>query len=106
MVRVANKYHGAVAGSVYIGRGSIWGNPYSHMKGTTAQYACETREESVKAYAEWIVGQGNLMSRLGELEGKTLMCFCRPVKGFQGRLLCHGQVLAGLVDKVAPESVE
>jgi hypothetical protein len=103
---VVNKYHGAVPGSIYIGRGSAWGNPFSHMQGTKAQFAVATREEAVVAYAEWVVTQANLMARLGELRGQTLMCFCRPVKGFQGRLMCHGQVLAGLADGVSPESIE
>jgi hypothetical protein len=43
---------------------------------------------------------------LEPLRGKRLACWCRPPEGFNGRLLCHGQVIAGLLDGVAPEMVE
>src|SRR5665213_2569949 len=101
VTKVANKYHGAVAGSVYIGRGSVWGNPYSHMTGTTAIFKVDSREEAVDAYAQWLSGRADLLARIDDLRGQVLMCYCRPVKGFQGRLMCHGQILAGLADAIS-----
>jgi hypothetical protein len=103
---VVNKHHGVPAGSVYIGRGSPWGNPFSHREGTKAQFVVASREEAIQAYADWLQGQPDLLARLPQLRDKTLVCFCRPAKGFQGRLMCHGQVLAGLVDGVDPESID
>lgn len=45
---------------------------------------------------EWIRG----------LDGYRLACWCRPPEGFNGRLLCHAQILVGLRDNRAPETVE
>lgn len=39
---------------VYIGRGSIWGNPFSHKEGTRAIWKCNTREEAVAHYRSYI----------------------------------------------------
>lgn len=37
--------------------------------------------------------------------GKRLACFCRPVAGFRGQLVCHAQIIAGWLDGVRPEDV-
>lgn len=84
---------------VYIGRSTDpvkgkWGNPFSHKKGTTAKYFCETRDESIDKHKEWITeGDGQyLLKDLHELEGKTLGCWCKPKR-------CHGDTLKELVEK-------
>lgn len=43
---------------------------------------------------------------LHQLKDHTLVCFCRPPEGFQGRLLCHCQIYAGYLDKIPPEQVK
>ena len=48
---VVNKHH-KVPYDIYIGRGSKWGNPFSHMDGTQALYKVATRQEAVEKYAE------------------------------------------------------
>lgn len=101
---VVNKHH-RVPYDVYIGRGSIWGNNFSHKEGTKAEFVVATREEAIQAYADWIQTQPELLAKLPSLRGKVLCCYCRGPKGFQGRLMCHGQVLAGLADGVPPESI-
>ena len=78
---------------VYIGRPSIWGNPFSHRDFTKAQFKVETREQAVEAYRQWIKTQPQLLSRLPELKGKVLACWCKPQS-------CHGDVLAELADAV------
>jgi hypothetical protein len=105
--RVVNIYH-KTPYDHYIGRGrgSIWGNPFSHKEDTLASFKVETREEAVRKYGEWIQTQPELMAALPGLKGKVLACFCRPAKGFQGKLMCHGQVLAALCDGINPEDVE
>ncbi|ALN97849.1 hypothetical protein Bp8pS_170 [Bacillus phage vB_BpuM-BpSp] len=90
--RVVNKYHGEPY-DVYIGRGSKWGNPFSHMKGTKADFTVETRDEAVAAYREWIKTQPYLLADLKSLKGKTLCCFCKPKS-------CHGDILAELADAI------
>ena len=87
---VVNKYH-KVPYDVYIGRGSIFGNPFSHKEGTQAQFVVGSREEAVESYRDWVIDQVEIISKLGELKGKTLCCYCHP-------LPCHGDVLAELAD--------
>lgn len=95
--RVVNMHH-KVPYDVYIGRGrgSIWGNPFSHMGSTKAEFKTETREEAVEAYRQWIAKQPHLLARLHELKGKTLACWCAPAA-------CHGHVLAELADSLPEE---
>lgn len=71
---------------VYIGRPSKWGNPFSHKKGTKAQFLVESREEAIAAYESWLENS-KLILDLHELKGKTLGCWCKP-------LPCHGDILA------------
>ena len=89
--RVVNKYH-KVPYDVYIGRGSIFGNPFSHMPNTKAEFTVGTREQAVSEYEKWVVNQPEIMAKIPSLKGKTLCCFCAP-------LSCHGDVLAKLADE-------
>jgi hypothetical protein len=58
------------------------------------------RRKAEALYKEWIVrGEGRWLLRcLGELERKTLGCFCAPKGGLTEHdpLVCHGQVLLRL----------
>lgn len=91
MKQVVNKRHFGAVYDVYIGRGSKWGNPFSHTSGTLALYRVKTRAESIQRYREWILTQIPLLEALlaGELDGKVLGCFCKPEA-------CHGDVLVEL----------
>ena len=71
---------------VYIGRPSKWGNPFSIGKDGN-------RDEVIEKYREWIVKQPELMNSLGELKGKVLGCWCKP-------LACHGDVLLELTGRM------
>ena len=71
---------------VYIGRGSKWGNPYSHKEGTLATEIVSSRSEAIKKYEEYLLSNEELMKSLSELKGKTLGCWCKPKS-------CHGDVL-------------
>ena len=85
---VLNKYKDIIAkNTVYIGRGSKWGNPFVIGKDGT-------REEVVEKYAEYILKNDELLSCLSELKGKDLWCFCAPK-------LCHGDVLIVLANEGA-----
>lgn len=76
---------------VYIGRGSKWGNPFSHNPRSQAKYIVATREDAIQKYREWIMTQPELLASLHELKGKVLGCWCRPKS-------CHGDVLVELVE--------
>ena len=81
----------AEPGDRYIGRPSRWGNPFSHLDGTLAEYRVATRREAVWAYARWLLDQPDLLARLDELRGHRLVCWCHPAS-------CHGHVLAFACD--------
>jgi len=77
---------------IYIGRGSIWGNPFSHLPSKMiGVIRVATRNEAIDRYREWIQTQPHLLARLHELKGKRLGCYCSPLR-------CHGEVLAELAD--------
>lgn len=95
---------------VYVGRpnrraglvGSVWANPF-RIGGPHPQTGAPIeRGEAVQLYKDWIVrGEGRrLLRRLGELEGKTLGCWCAKKGGVGARdqLVCHGQVLLLLLE--------
>jgi Domain of unknown function (DUF4326) len=65
---------------VYIGRPSAWGNPFAI--GSNGD-----RNAVVEKYETYLLGRPDLMSRLIELRGKVLGCWCAPA-------VCHGDVLA------------
>jgi len=69
---------------IYIGRPSIWGNPFEIGKDGT-------RAEVIKKYHEYLLGNDKLMKLLSTLRGKTLGCHCKPKP-------CHGDLIAELAD--------
>lgn len=82
---------------VYIGRPSIFGNPFSHLDGTLARFKVGSREEAISKYREWLMSQPLLVDRVKrELKGKVLGCWCKPKS-------CHGDVLAEVADKESNE---
>ena len=92
---------------VYIGRpgrglSGPFGNPFKIGRDGT-------REECLKKYGVYFYEKVNKDPGFREavfgLKGKVLGCFCRPPGGFKGQLLCHGQVIAGWLEGVLPESI-
>lgn len=98
MIRIVNKHwHKPTPNDVYIGRGSPFGNPYSHMDNTKAEHKVSTREEAIAKYREWFeharLNEPVLAAMLNEmkrahLEGHdlNLVCYCAPAR-------CHGEVI-------------
>jgi len=68
---------------VYIGRGSIWGNPFHIGKDGS-------RNEVIAKYKKYILADKSLMKELPNLQGKTLGCWCKP-------RACHGDVLVEII---------
>ena len=82
---------------VYIGRPSVWGNPYSHKSNTKARYLVSSAEEAVLEYREWLRANPKLIERARrELRGKVLGCWCKT-KANPGAP-CHGDVLAQIAN--------
>lgn len=73
---------------VYIGRGSKFGNPFTHLPHLGGPIIIvDSREEAIKRYEEWILEQPELINLIKlELKGKILGCYCKP-------LPCHGDIL-------------
>jgi hypothetical protein len=93
MPRVYNKHHkDAPDDAIYVGRPTVWGNPFSHLPGGIARFRVGTRKRAIECYAEWIKTQPKLLAQLPELRGKDLVCWCYPQP-------CHAEVLLNLANK-------
>jgi hypothetical protein len=65
---------------VYIGRPSVWGNPFAIGRDGD-------RGEVIRKYEAWLRARPAMMERARqELRGKVLACWCAPQA-------CHGDVL-------------
>ena len=92
---------------IYIGRPTIFGNPWSFKGGTKADFIVATREESVANYEKWLKGSDfkdvlqeqrkQILERLPSLKGKTLGCWCYP-------RLCHGVILEKMANSLESDS--
>jgi hypothetical protein len=98
MIQIGNKHHGSKG--YYIGRGSIFGNPFI-MKNES------DRDKVIEQYKEWLEDrlledslQRNEFMKLAERvkngEDITLVCFCAPKK-------CHGDYLKELLEDFTKE---
>lgn len=86
MTSVVNKYKDKY--DVYIGRGSIWGNPF-----TVQEFGRDVCIDKFESYIrERLVKEPGLVKSLLSLEGKCLGCFCKPQR-------CHGDVLIKLIEE-------
>lgn len=88
----------------YIGRPSILGNPYSHVKGETlASFVVKTREEAIDQYNHYfdVMYNGNIQFKklIDEIYEKYkngidvyLECYCTPLR-------CHGDIIKEKLQK-------
>lgn len=90
-IQVVNKYFSAY--DVYIGRGSIWGNPFRLPR----HHTDADRSRVLEHYERHLLASPELMARLPELRGKRLGCFCAPKA-------CHGHVLKRYAEPWEPAS--
>jgi len=85
---VVNKYNSEY--DVYIGRGSIFGNPFVIGKDGT-------RDEVILKYRNYfydkIKKDEDFLKAVLLLKDKKLGCYCKPQD-------CHGDVIAGFVDNI------
>lgn len=107
-MQVVNKYDRSrktTTNDVNIMRPTIFGNPFSHMANTVAQYRVATRDEAINAYRQWLgkeikeVRNTELIAALRAIpDDATLVCCCKP-------LGCHGDVIIDACKwlKVHPE---
>lgn len=68
---------------IYIGRPSLFGNPFEIGKHGS-------RQDVITKHILWVAGQPNILSALPSLRNKILGCFCKPK-------ICHGDTLCQLL---------
>ena len=61
--------------AVYIGRGSLYGNPFIISKHTTRDEVCDKFEKEILPLLD-----------VSSLRGRDLVCFCAPLR-------CHGDAI-------------
>lgn len=76
---------------VYVGRGSIWGNPFSHLRSKHTVTLVADRATAITAHAVWIQDQPELLALIPTLRAKRLGCYCAP-------LPCHAEILARMAN--------
>ena len=107
MIQVVNKSkHSPTKNDIYIGRGSILGNPYTGSKElskTKALFQCDSREEAISKYRTYIENKliekdPDICNEFNKLYKKAkngninLVCYCKPKD-------CHGDVIKEIVEK-------
>ena len=93
--RILNKKFDAITpNTVYIGRPSKWGNPFSHLHTSLANFKVVSRDAAVDAYEYWLHNQHPelIVQAKQELRGKDLMCWCAPNR-------CHGEILIRIANE-------
>jgi len=70
---------------VYIGRGSIYGNPF--IIGVHG-----TRKECIDQYEQLLLNNKELIKEIYNLSGKILGCYCKPKD-------CHGDVICDILNR-------
>ena len=83
---VVNKYKENF--DVYIGRGTLFGNPYEIGKDGN-------RLEVIQKYKKWFIEKlkdFEFKKQVLNLKGKKLGCFCKPK-------LCHGDIIVGYLNR-------
>lgn len=88
---------------IYIGRPNPLGNPFTHKKGTKAEFIVETRELAVEAYRNYIwtklkekdeaiINEFKKLKALALTGELKLGCWCAPQA-------CHGDVVKDLIER-------
>lgn len=89
---------------IYVGRGSILGNPYTSIqhKKTLANFVVNSREESISMFRNYLLEQINNKNQeicqilnhiyiLAKNEDVFLSCYCKPKS-------CHADIIKEIVD--------
>jgi len=110
-INIVNKHkHVPQINDIYIGRGSVLGNIYTHLKlnKTKVLIQVKTREEAISKYKEWLydilenkqnlIKYTNIVNELNRIKvwaerenGVNLVCFCSSENE------CHGGIIKKLI---------
>lgn len=91
--------------SFYIGRGSVLGNPYTHIKDkkTKAIYEVKDRDEAIDRYSDYFdlmygsnIAYTKAIDEIYDIykseKDVYLGCFCKPLR-------CHGDIIKEKLEK-------
>lgn len=102
-LRVVNKrFHTAGPNDYYVGRPSVLGNPFTHLKSDTkAKLVVETRQEAIELYRLHLLKEIDLgndaiineLIKVAKSDTDTLVCWCWPKN-------CHAAFIATLVEAI------
>ena len=106
MIKVVNKKtHIPTEQDVYIGRGSVLGNKFTHitMKETKAEFIVGSRSEAIQKHKEYLTEQIknkekdvcdelNRIWKLAKEGDVNLACYCFPKK-------CHGDFIKSIIEQ-------
>lgn len=89
---------------IYIGRGSVLGNPFTSIPidRTKAEFQCNSREESIEMFKEYIINkinnkdkqvcdELNFIYKIAKDRNVNLICYCKPKS-------CHGDVIKEIIE--------
>ena len=114
MINVVNKRTFKGEHGVYIGRGSVLGNPYTHKQGTKAEYVVESVEKAIQEYENdllnkisnkdpSICGELNRLYKYYKEHGElNLICYCK----WKGHEPCHGDVIKNMLESALRKSAD
>ena len=103
MITVVNKYkHTPTENDVYIGRGSVLGNPFTSItdRKTKAEFISNTPIEDFEKYLNNKIAEKdkticNELNRIYKMEEVNLICFCKPKN-------CHGDIIKKILESKKP----
>jgi uncharacterized protein YeaO (DUF488 family) len=106
-ISIVNKrFHTPTEHDVYIGRGSLLGNPFSHLESKYDTFLCKDRQEAINRYEAFIYSKmdsdgdivANELKRLAEIvktNNINLVCHCKhPSRDVQ----CHGDIIKNIIE--------
>jgi hypothetical protein len=77
----------------YVGRPSVWGNPFVIGEPDRMGKGLIKAERAVELYRDWVMNKDT-----SELRGKNLACFCLLKDKNGNRVPCHADVLLELAN--------
>lgn len=101
-INLLNKHYANIQGTIpniYIGRGSVFGNPYTHnpVATTKAEFQVPTREDAIAHYGKYFIERFkndkefrdevfSLLRYIKSVKEVNFLCYCSPQP-------CHGDFL-------------
>lgn len=110
MPKVWNKKYPHPKDAQYIGRPSILGNPYSHIKNSIAEFIVANVQVALVCFESYARKRMEVDPEFREaikaLKDKDIVCWCANMNGVTPAdpLVCHGQILMKLCEELCGQS--